>query len=133
MKRIVMGLGFLLCVAACSSSSSSGTGAQTVADAGNTVDAGKSGNANLGEACPNGDGDCLSGLLCDGADPGGGQCYKECAPSKDGDCGAGFVCDFEGHCYKECTQTSDCPRASQGYVCKDDSPARGVKFCDAAD
>ena len=129
MNRIVLGLGFLFGVVACSSSSSSGSG--TPVDAGNTGDSGSSGTANLGEPCPNGDGDCLSGLQCDADDPGGGQCYKTCAPSTDSDCPTNYVCNFEGHCYLKCTQTSDCPRASQGYVCKDDSPVRTVKFCDA--
>jgi hypothetical protein len=130
MNRIVMGVGFLFCVAACSSSS--GTGTQTTADAGNTGDSGSAGTADLGQPCPNGDGDCKTGLQCDGDDPGGGQCYSTCAPSTDSQCPTGYVCNFEGHCYLKCTQTSDCPRASQGYVCKDDAPARGVKFCDAA-
>jgi hypothetical protein len=124
MNRMVVGLGFFSLVAACSSSSSSGS--STAVDAGGT--------AQLGEACPNGSGDCAPGLLCDGTDPAGGQCYKACTPSVDSTCGsADLACSFEGHCYKICKQTSDCARASQGYVCKDDQPPRGVKFCDAAD
>jgi hypothetical protein len=125
----------LVCVAsmfiACSSSSSSpsgGTGDGGAADAG--------GSGQIGDACPNGTSDCASGLLCAGEDPGGGQCYKTCAPSKDADCGdtSKYACSSEGHCYLRCNQTSDCKRASQGYVCKDDEPARPpVKFCDVSE
>ena len=91
------------------------------------------GNHSIGEACPNGTSDCAQGLLCAGEDPGGGQCFKQCAPSKDTDCGdtTKYACSFEGHCYVRCTQTSDCARASQGYICKSDTPARApIKFCD---
>ncbi len=87
----------------------------------------------IGEACPNGSSDCAQGLKCAGEDPGGGQCFKQCAPSTDTDCGdtTKYVCSSEGHCYVRCTQTSDCARASQGYVCKNDTPARPpIKFCD---
>jgi hypothetical protein len=86
----------------------------------------------IGDACPNGNSDCSAGHLCAGEDPGGGQCYKQCAPSKDSDCGdtTKYACSHEGHCYLLCKETKDCARASQGYVCKDDEPARGVKFCD---
>src|SRR5437773_5116063 len=86
----------------------------------------------IGDPCPNGAADCSSGLLCAGEDPGGGQCYKTCKPSTDSDCGdtTKYACSSEGHCYLKCAKISDCARASQGYVCKDDVPARGVKFCD---
>ena len=130
MKRIVLSLGFLLGAAACSSSSSSG--GTTPADAG-SGDGATRGTADLGQPCPNGDNDCKTGFQCDADDPGGGQCYKPCTPSVDSTCPTSYVCNFEGHCYLECTQTSDCPRASQGYVCKDDAPPRSVKFCDAPD
>jgi hypothetical protein len=86
----------------------------------------------IGEPCPNGAGDCKPGLACAGEDPGG-QCYKTCKPSTDADCGdtTKFACSSEGHCYLRCTKTSDCLRASEGYVCKDDVPARPpIKFCD---
>ena len=87
----------------------------------------------IGDPCPAGNTDCASGFKCAGEDPGGGQCFKECKPSTDGDCGdtTKYACSFEGHCYVRCKTTDDCPRASQGYVCKDDTPARtGVRFCD---
>ena len=87
----------------------------------------------IGDPCPKGADDCAAGLECAGEDPGGGQCFKVCAPSKDSDCGdtTKYACSHEGHCYLRCTLTSDCKRASQGYVCKDDTPARPpVKFCD---
>ena len=89
--------------------------------------------ANIGEACPNGTSDCMPDLQCAGEDPGGGQCFKPCTPSVDSTCGdtTKYACSFEGHCYLRCTLTTDCPRASQGYVCKDDTPPRPpVKFCD---
>lgn len=112
---------------ACSSSSSSSSGGS--GDGG--ADAG--GSRNIGEAC-SGTSDCLAGLLCAGEDPGG-QCYKSCGPSKDSDCGdtSKYACSSEGHCYLKCNTTSDCPRAKEGYACKDDDPPRGVKFCDVAD
>jgi len=100
------------------------------ADGGNDAAVGTS---NIGEACPNGTSDCVSGLLCAGEDPGGGQCYKACTPSVDSTCGdtTKYACSFEGHCYLRCLTTSDCPRASQGYVCKDDTPPRPpIRFCD---
>jgi hypothetical protein len=111
-----------IALVACSSSSSPGGSGDTGAPL----------NHQIGESCPNGNGDCATGLLCAGEDPGGGQCYKTCKPSTDTDCGdtTKYACSFEGHCYLRCTVTADCPRASQGYVCKDDTPARGVKFCD---
>jgi hypothetical protein len=87
----------------------------------------------IGDPCPNGAADCLPGLLCAGEDPGGGQCYKACTPHTDSDCGdtTKYVCSGEGHCYLRCTMTSDCARSAQGYVCKDDVPARPpIKFCD---
>jgi len=91
---------------------------------------GSSSPGNIGDPCPNGVKDCKSGLLCAGEDPNGGQCYKTCTPSKDSDCGdvAKYACSFEGHCYLRCTMSTDCTRA--GYACKDDTPPRGVKFCD---
>ena len=88
---------------------------------------------NIGDPCPNGSADCQTGLQCAGEDPGGGQCFKPCTPEVDSDCGdtTKYACSFEGHCYVRCTQTSDCKRASQGYACVDDTPARPpVKFCD---
>jgi hypothetical protein len=127
MRKIM--IASLVCfVFACSSSSSSSSGG--------TGDGGSAAKGNIGDACPNGTSDCATGLLCAGEDPGGGQCYKTCAPSKDADCGdtTKYACSSEGHCYLRCNQTSDCPRASQGYVCKDDEPARPpVKFCDVSD
>ena len=87
----------------------------------------------IGDPCPNGTSDCAAGLECAGEDPGGGQCEKPCRPSMDADCGdtSKYVCNFEGHCYVRCTMTSDCKRAAQGYVCRDDVPARPpVMFCD---
>lgn len=110
-------------VLGCSSSS-------TVNDAGSD---GAVGSGNIGEACPNGSRDCMSGLQCAGEDPGGGQCFKPCTPSVDSTCGDAtkYACSFEGHCYLRCTTTADCPRASQGYVCDDDTPPRPpVRFCD---
>jgi hypothetical protein len=88
------------------------------------------GSQALGKAC-NSATDCATGLKCATEDPHG-QCYKECTPSKDADCGdtTKYACSFEGHCYLKCNSTSDCTRASEGYVCKDDMPARNVKFCD---
>src|SRR5260221_11236452 len=90
------------------------------------------GTHTIGEPCPNGATDCKAGLLCAGEDPGGGQCYKTCKPSTDSDCGdtSKYACSSEGHCYLKCTTTADCTRSSEGHVCKDDRPARGVKFCD---
>ena len=128
MKRAVILVWTLISTVgtACSSSSTKAT-----ADAGG--DGGGSGVGLIGDPCPNGTGDCSSGLKCAGEDPGGGQCFKECKPSTDSDCGDAtkYVCSSEGHCYLRCTQTTDCKRASQGYVCKDDQPARPpVKFCD---
>jgi hypothetical protein len=111
--------------AACSSSSTSTSAVDAGGDAGGT--------AAIGDPCPNGTGDCQSGLNCAGEDPGGGQCFKQCRPSTDADCGdvTKYACSSEGHCYVRCTQTSDCKRAAQGYVCKDDTPARApIKFCD---
>ena len=110
----------------CSSSSTSTTPAQTVPEAGL--------NHGIGENCPAGKSDCATGLLCDTSDTGGGQCYGVCSPSKDSDCGdtTKYACNYEGHCYLRCNSTSDCPRASEGYLCQDDEPARSpVKFCDA--
>jgi hypothetical protein len=109
--------------AACSSSSSSPAA---------PADAGKpAGTANIGQACPNGASDCLTGLQCDTSDPNG-QCYKECTASTDSECGdtTKFACNYEGHCYVKCNSTTDCARASEGFVCKDDQPPRNVKFCD---
>jgi hypothetical protein len=75
--------------------------------------------------------DCESGLTCAVEDPNG-QCIKTCTPGNDASCGdPKLACSFEGHCYFVCKATSDCARASEGYVCKDDQPARGIKFCDA--
>jgi hypothetical protein len=84
------------------------------------------------ESCPDGVSDCAAGLLCDAEDPNG-QCYKTCTPGMDSECGdpSLVACNHEGHCYPRCTQTSDCARASEGYICQDDSPPRPpVKFCD---
>lgn len=124
MRKITAMSLIALCVVvvACSSSSSPSSN-----------DSGTPLNHGIGESCPNGNSDCASGLLCAGEDPGGGQCFKKCTPSTDADCGdvTKYACSFEGHCYLRCTTTADCPRAAQGYVCKDDTPARvGVKFCD---
>ncbi len=98
-----------------------------------TKDAGPGLNHALGESCPTGDHDCAVGLSCDTSDTSGGQCYKTCTPSTDTDCGDvnKYACNYEGHCYPRCGSTTDCKRASEGYVCKDDNPARAVKFCDA--
>jgi hypothetical protein len=75
--------------------------------------------------------DCETGLSCAQEDPNG-QCIKLCTPGNDASCGdPKLACSFEGHCYFVCKVTSDCARASEGYVCKDDKPPRGVKFCDA--
>ena len=85
----------------------------------------------IGAPCPGGSSDCADGLLCAAEDPGGGQCYKICAPSTDADCGdtTKYACSSEGHCYLRCAGPADCKR--QGYVCKDDKPARPpIKFCD---
>jgi hypothetical protein len=131
MNRIVMALGTMMLTAACSSSSSSGGATAIGADSGT----GTAAKGQIGDACPNGSGDCADGLLCDGDDPHG-QCFKECAPSVDADCGdvTRFACNFEGHCYTVCKTTADCPRASEGYVCKVDEPDRACGlFCDAAD
>jgi hypothetical protein len=108
----------------CSSSSSS-TATPTTQDAGL--------NHGIGESCPGGRSDCATGLDCDTSDTGGGQCFKVCSASKDTDCGdvTKYACNYEGHCYPRCGSTTDCKRASEGYLCKDDSPARAVKFCDA--
>ena len=74
--------------------------------------------------------DCAAGLICALEDPGG-QCIKTCTPGDDATCGdSRFVCGFEGHCYFKCAVTPDCMRATEGYVCKDDTPPRSVKFCD---
>ena len=109
----------------CSSSSSTATPAQTTPDAGL--------NHGIGESCPAGKSDCATGLDCDTSDTGGGQCYGLCSASKDSDCGdvTKYACNYEGHCYPRCGSSADCKRASEGYVCKDDNPARAVKFCDA--
>lgn len=126
MGRIVLGFGMAMSVAACSSSSAPAA-TSSGGDAGGTMTKG-----GIGAACPNGTSDCQDGLLCDGDDPHG-QCYKECAPSTDSDCGdtSKYACNFEGHCYTVCKTSDDCPRKSEGYVCKPDSPDRGVLFCDA--
>ena len=121
MSRFVLGA-TLLTLVGCSSTSASPA-----------VDAGHAGIRAIGETCPNGTSDCAPGLQCAGEDPGGGQCFKQCAPSTDTDCGdtTKYACSAEGHCYVRCAQTSDCARASQGYVCKNDTPARPpIKFCD---
>lgn len=113
--------------AACSSSSDVGA-PMTTSEAGAGTGAG-----NIGDPCPNGSGDCGQGLECAGEDPGGGQCEKPCRPSMDSDCGdtTKYVCNFEGHCYVRCNTTADCKRASQGYVCRADEPARPpIMFCD---
>jgi hypothetical protein len=128
MKQALVAAGLLIGAtaffAACSSTSSS----PAVVDAGQPA-----GTATIGQACPHGASDCVTGLQCDTSD-NNGQCYKECAPSTDSDCGdtTKYACNYEGHCYTKCNSTADCPRASEGYVCKDDTPARNVKFCDAA-
>ena len=108
---------------ACSSSSST----PAVVDAGKPAPTKK-----IGESCPNGPSDCIDGQ-CDTSDTGGGQCFKPCTASQDSECGdtTKYVCNYEGHCYPTCNATSDCARASEGYICKDDTPARNVKFCDA--
>jgi hypothetical protein len=127
MKAFVWGwaasLGFLV---ACSSGNS------TNSDAGIDAATPDAGHA-IGESCKNGNSDCMTGLQCAGEDPNG-QCIKLCTPSMDSTCGdtTKYACSFEGHCYAKCNTTADCPRASEGYACKDDQPARGVKFCDAA-
>ena len=118
---------FATCAAACSSTT---TPSSPAVDAGPDSSVAK---GLIGDPCPKGTGDCAAGLECAGEDPGGGQCFKVCAPSKDSDCGdtMKYACSSEGHCYLRCTATTDCKRASQGYVCKDDTPARPpVKFCD---
>lgn len=127
-QRIVSGFVFAIVATACSSSSSP-SASTNGSDGGGAAAKGA-----IGAACPNGTSDCQVGLLCDGNDPHG-QCYKECAPSTDADCGdtSKYACSFEGHCYLICTTTDDCARKSEGYVCKPDSPDRGVRFCDAAD
>jgi hypothetical protein len=107
--------------------------ATTAACGSDSTPAAASGTALIGDACPNGTSDCGPGLECAGEDPGGGQCEKPCRPSMDADCGdtSKYVCNFEGHCYVRCTATTDCKRASQGYVCRADSPPRPpVMFCD---
>jgi len=130
MTRSILGCGMLaaLAVAACSSSTTSTAGST---DAG--TDSATAALGAIGDPCPHGNSDCGSGLECAGEDPGGGQCFKACAPSVDSDCGdtTKYVCSSEGHCYLRCTATTDCKRAAQGYVCKDDLPPRPpVKFCD---
>lgn len=115
---------------ACSGSDDKGTGSQ----AQQSGDAG--GTAKIGEPCPNGVSDCLKGLGCDGDDPHGGQCYGICSPHQDSDCGdtTKFACNVEGHCYLRCNTNTDCPRYSEGYVCKNDTPVRaGIMFCDVPD
>jgi len=90
------------------------------------------GSHDVNESCPDGPSDCKTGLQCDSDDPNG-QCFMTCTPGMDSQCGdpAKFACNSEGHCYPRCTVTSDCARASEGYVCKDDDPPRPpVKFCD---
>jgi hypothetical protein len=101
-----------------------------------TPDAATAGTAKIGDPCPNGVSDCEKGLGCDGDDPHGGQCFGICAPHQDSDCGdtTKFACNDEGHCYLRCNTNTDCPRYSEGYVCKDDTPVRaGIKFCDVPD
>ena len=89
-----------------------------------------SGSHAVGLSCK-ADADCLSGLYCVTADVGG-QCEKMCTPLMDATCGDPTLsCNFEGHCHPKCTQTSDCARAAEGYFCKDDTPARSVKYCDS--
>jgi hypothetical protein len=104
--------------------------AGAIADAGSKRDAGSGLNHGPGLSCASVT-DCAEGLSCALEDPGG-QCIKLCAASKDSTCGdPNFVCSSEGHCYFACKTTQDCARAKEGYVCKDDVPARaGVKFCD---
>ena len=132
-STMAIGALVLLTAGVACSSSSTPSGAT---DAGNGTDSAVAAAAvkgAIGDKCPNGNGDCDTGLECAGEDPGGGQCFKVCAPSKDADCGdtTKYVCSSEGHCYLRCTATTDCKRASEGYVCKDDTPARPpVKFCD---
>lgn len=124
---------FLLAVLATMAACGTSTTPATATDGGAT-DSGAAGmKGAIGDKCPNGSGDCETGLECAGEDPGGGQCFKICAPSKDADCGdtTKYACSSEGHCYLRCAVTTDCKRASEGYVCKDDVPARPpVKFCD---
>ena len=128
MRRVdLRGFFVVVSVLAGCSSSSSTTPGNTSQDAG-------PGLAHaIGESCPAGDHDCAAGLSCDTSDTGGGQCYRTCAPSKDSDCGDvnKYACNYEGHCYPRCGSTSECKRAAEGYVCKDDTPSRAVKFCDA--
>ena len=124
-------LGFLFIATAISALACSSSSSPTpTGDAGSDAASAKGA---IGDPCPGGTGDCAAGLECAGEDPGGGQCFKVCAPSKDSDCGdvTKFACSSGGHCYLRCSSTSDCKRALQGYVCKDDTPARPpVKFCD---
>jgi hypothetical protein len=115
----------------CSGNSDSNTSSSAGANSG-----GGSGIApnshDANESCPDGVSDCKAGLLCDNGDPNG-QCFMICDAGKDSECGdpTKFACNSEGHCYPRCTVTSDCARAAEGYVCKDDEPPRPpVKFCD---
>jgi hypothetical protein len=80
----------------------------------------------IGGSCVT-NGDCHTGLVCVGDDPGG-QCTIFC--TDDGQCGVGYLCDPEGKCYQACHTTADCPRAAMDprYGCVGDEPRR---FCDA--
>jgi hypothetical protein len=86
-------------------------------------------NHGPGYACKS-SADCEPGLSCATEDPNG-QCIKPCTPGNDASCGdSTLACNHEGHCYWICKDISNCARAAEGYVCKDDTPPRGVKFCD---
>jgi hypothetical protein len=78
----------------------------------------------------NADTDCMKGLFCATEDPGG-QCIRVCSPRMDATCyDIRYACSFQGHCYFRCNTNADCARANEGYVCKDDTPPRGIKYCD---
>ena len=76
--------------------------------------------APLGASC-GADADCTSGFCITSGDFPGGVCTEACG--EEGPCPDGFACvsNSSGICLEVCTTTADCSRASDGWVCAEQS------------